>query len=595
MNPSPMDQPIHNPPAGEADFAIPNIWRDASFFVRSNGLRAIRAIRDSSRTAEALKRDSRLLPFIAAESVTPLRYVRRPEERAFEEGKIKNLRLACERITGLIIEPAGEFSFWRAVGRPSRAHGFVIGREIREGCLIPTIGGGLCQLSGSLYAVATQSGSTILERHGHTRRLQDAYFDESRDATIFWNYVDLRFSAGIRFQLETYLTDRDLVVRLRTERPMERAHGNTVLGAAASELVSDCLSCGREDCHQYQQTRRFEDGASRVVIADRLSPESNRFLQGQLKAHDLVLSPIHQAPLSEGSHAVVPVMVKTFPWTRLKRSVISRLGARRKIAAWVRIAGARLLAHRFEREIRQRPGSYLFIEQELLPHLWIRGALSGRKFCVLASRLPSSLMQRRLDALYEKHPDRDSLREFRMESAYCEAEDEALGAADRIVSSHEEVVQSIPRCERLPWEPSRATDVVSAGSVEPDAFLFPAITAAREGAYEVRAAALELGLSLVAYERNIEQPDFWQGVDITFCSPDSIPWERIAAVIHPAAFISFPRAHLRAIASGVPVLASRGCGLPPGQVTEVITGSPQDLILKIRNGDWRSNDATQTN
>src|SRR5579859_3447493 len=196
MNSSFIDQSISSPPVVEAVSTTPNFWRGASFFVRSNGLRAIRTIRNCSRTYEAPSRDSGLLPFIVAESVTSLRYVRGPEEQVFEEGKIENLRVACERITGLVIEPSGEFSFWRIVGRPTVANGFAIGREIREGCLIPTIGGGLCQLSGSLYSVASRAGLTILERHGHTRRLLDSYFDESRDATIFWNYVDLRFSSA---------------------------------------------------------------------------------------------------------------------------------------------------------------------------------------------------------------------------------------------------------------------------------------------------------------------------------------------------------------------------------------------------------------
>jgi hypothetical protein len=594
MNSSFIDQPISEPPFTKVDYATPNCWQSTSFFVRSNGLKVIRAIRDCTRRIDAPNRNSELLPVIIAESITPLRYVSRPEEKVFEEGKVKNLKVACDRINGLVVEPSGAFSFWRIVGRPSKGNGFVVGREIREGCLIPTIGGGLCQLSGSLYSVAIQAGLMIVERHGHTRRLQDAYFDESRDATVFWNYVDLRFSSATRFQLETFLTEHDLVVRLRAERATETVLRKSAVGATPSLFVSDCLTCGRDDCSQSRRTKKFRTETGRMVLADRLSPEFYRFLQGQVRAHDVILSPRRSASPLAGSLAPLSINVKTFPWTGLKRSVLSRLGSRRKIAAWIRISGARLLAHRYEREIRQQTESYLFIEQELLPHLWARGALIDRKFCVLASRLPSSMLQRRLDALHERHPDRESLREFRMEAAYSAAEDQALKAADRIVSPHEEVVQSIPGCERIPWEYPRAAKMDLANAPGRDAILFPATTAAREGAYEVRAAALELGLKLVAFERNIEHPGFWNGVDITFCSADSIPWDRIAAVMHPAAFISSPRTHLRAIASGIPILASRGCGLPAAQFVDVEIGASEDLIFKIQNYGRRLSYATET-
>jgi VanW like protein len=69
------------------------------------------------------------------------------KDRALTAGKVHNLRLALGGIDGVEV-PAGEtFSFWKQVGRPSRARGFVDGRELREGCLIASPGGALCQLS----------------------------------------------------------------------------------------------------------------------------------------------------------------------------------------------------------------------------------------------------------------------------------------------------------------------------------------------------------------------------------------------------------------------------------------------------------------
>ena len=56
-------------------------------------------------------------------------------------GKIHNLRLAARRLDGIVV-PAGEtFSFWRQIGRATRRRGYVPGRELREGCLVPSAGG----------------------------------------------------------------------------------------------------------------------------------------------------------------------------------------------------------------------------------------------------------------------------------------------------------------------------------------------------------------------------------------------------------------------------------------------------------------------
>ncbi len=101
--------------------------------------------------------------------------------------------------------PVGQvFSFWRQVGRASRRRGFVTGRMLKEGCLVPAVGGGLCQLSNALYDAALQSGCEIVERHAHSRVVAGSAAAAGRDATVAWNYVDLRFrtSAPLRMEVQ---------------------------------------------------------------------------------------------------------------------------------------------------------------------------------------------------------------------------------------------------------------------------------------------------------------------------------------------------------------------------------------------------------
>jgi len=106
-----------------------------------------------------------------------------------------NLQRASELIRPIVIMPREIFSFWRVVGRPTAARGFVESRSLVGGSTVPTIGGGLCQLSGLIYLAALHTDLKIIERHNHS---VDIYTDETRymplggDATVAYAYKDLK-------------------------------------------------------------------------------------------------------------------------------------------------------------------------------------------------------------------------------------------------------------------------------------------------------------------------------------------------------------------------------------------------------------------
>jgi vancomycin resistance protein YoaR len=135
-------------------------------------------------------------------------------ERELELGKVQNLRVAASAVDGIVLEAGETFSFWRAAGRPNRGNGYVIGRELRSGCMIPAVGGGICQLTNALSRIAHHAGMEIVERHSHTLHPPGFFIDDATDATVFWNYVDLRFRAPARVRVGARLTETTLAVRL---------------------------------------------------------------------------------------------------------------------------------------------------------------------------------------------------------------------------------------------------------------------------------------------------------------------------------------------------------------------------------------------
>ena len=113
----------------------------------------------------------------------------------YVQAKLHNIETARRRLENLPVPPDGIFSFWSVVGRPTAARGFLPGRSLLGGQLMPDYGGGLCQLSGLIYYLCVQAGLEILERHPHSR---DIYEDAERytplgtDATVAYGFKDLR-------------------------------------------------------------------------------------------------------------------------------------------------------------------------------------------------------------------------------------------------------------------------------------------------------------------------------------------------------------------------------------------------------------------
>lgn len=229
--------------------------------------------------------------FAAPERVTPAgpiaHEIRTPIARTgangrLEAGKRQNVQLAATAFHGVVIAPDRPLSFWRALGPATCARGFTWGMEIRSGCAIPAIGGGLCLLSNALFALAVELGWHILERHGHSMALADP---RALDATVAYPYVDLRIApregtavlgvavrgdvlvvaahgGGERLRVEL---DREQhedgasrQTRIRRRVWSERAAGGGLVDEAVivddrqrlpGPALKTCLDCGETACH----------------------------------------------------------------------------------------------------------------------------------------------------------------------------------------------------------------------------------------------------------------------------------------------------------------------------------------------------------
>jgi vancomycin resistance protein YoaR len=101
---------------------------------------------------------------------------------AEEKGRCENITIAASLIDGATIQPYGEFSFNKTVGRRTASAGFQQAKIIVNGEYVLGVGGGVCQVSTTLYNAAIKSGIAITEYHPHS--LQVSYVQPSRDAMV---------------------------------------------------------------------------------------------------------------------------------------------------------------------------------------------------------------------------------------------------------------------------------------------------------------------------------------------------------------------------------------------------------------------------
>ena len=102
-----------------------------------------------------------------------------------------NVRLAAEAINGTVIKPGQEFSFNGTVGQRTEAKGYKGAAAYNNGEVVQEIGGGVCQVSTTLYNAVFKAGLKISSRRSHT--FEPSYVTPGRDVTVSWDQPDFKF------------------------------------------------------------------------------------------------------------------------------------------------------------------------------------------------------------------------------------------------------------------------------------------------------------------------------------------------------------------------------------------------------------------
>ena len=578
--------------------AIPTALSAVRFRGKAGLLQLARALRDVHAGVKRYARGD-VLPgdVLLAESVGALRASAagmNANERGLTLGKVQNLRVAVRRIDGVVVPARAVFSFWRHVGRATRRAGYVRGRELREGCVVPSVGGGLCQLSNALYDAALSAGFEIVERHAHTVVVPGSLAEVGRDATVFWNYVDLQFRAPRDVRIEATLTADSLAVRFWGHEDAasvvaDRMPALEAAGVPASHASGDCATCGIEQCFRHAALRRRPVATERTAfLVDAYWPEYDAYVASVAERDDLMVLPFDGRRFSVANYRWDTSRVgdvRQNPLLTALRSYRSRGVARQGAARQqLLLAWADRMAARFASQLSYDV-SHVVVMQHLLPALLRGGHLGGRTYDVLMTGLPMRQVQAALDDAFSRHPESPTLHDFRAAPLLVDAEERALAGARAVVTPHAAVAGFFgARAVRLPWAAPRiaAQPRGANGSANGRAVVFPASTLGRAGAYELREVARELGLHVVLTGDDLEGAGFWGGVSIERRASFTHTLAGAACVVLPAYVENQPRRLLLAAAMGVPVIASDACGLGEfSNVTTVRAGHVVDLRARL--------------
>ncbi|MDL2280969.1 VanW family protein [Selenomonadales bacterium OttesenSCG-928-I06] len=115
---------------------------------------------------------------------------------AYDHNRTKNIIIASEKITNILITPNQIFSFNQTVGLRLPEFGYLEAPVYINGKLEPDWGGGVCQVSTTLYNTVLLSGLKIVERSNHFSPVP--YVPLGQDATVADNYLDLKFSNNLQ-------------------------------------------------------------------------------------------------------------------------------------------------------------------------------------------------------------------------------------------------------------------------------------------------------------------------------------------------------------------------------------------------------------
>ncbi len=165
-----------------------------------------------------------------------------------------NIHLASQKIHQTFIPAGGVFSFNQVVGERTPEAGYDDAPVFMGGRLVPGIGGGICQVSSTLFNTALLSGMDIVERDTHFAPV--SYIPVGLDATVAWGYIDFQFKNPYSHPIYVIAEEGAGYVTI------------TILGAKEDVPQSVTITKGKEQKIPNKKIEKIDEAAKAETIEE---------------------------------------------------------------------------------------------------------------------------------------------------------------------------------------------------------------------------------------------------------------------------------------------------------------------------------------
>jgi vancomycin resistance protein YoaR len=128
--------------------------------------------------------------------------------------RVANVKIASAALDNFTLAPGGTFSFNQVVGPRTAVAGYKEALVIQDSAFVPGLGGGVCQVSSTLYNAVLRANLPVLERHQHS--LPVGYVPFGTDATVAYGLIDFKFKNNTEghLMIRTSLSGKNLTIKL---------------------------------------------------------------------------------------------------------------------------------------------------------------------------------------------------------------------------------------------------------------------------------------------------------------------------------------------------------------------------------------------
>lgn len=198
-----------------------------------------------------------------------------------DRGRSANVALAAKKINGLVLAPGAVFSFNEVVGPRTTLAGFKSAPVFENGETVQGMGGGVCQVSSTLYSAALYADLEIVSRKNHSMTV--AYVPKGQDATVSYGTIDFKFKNSMEYPIKIVASasgGKMSVSIMGTKPPVERVVKivNNVVGERppeVQEIQDESLDAGTRKVVSSGKTG-YTVASSRIVYENGIQVKSER-------------------------------------------------------------------------------------------------------------------------------------------------------------------------------------------------------------------------------------------------------------------------------------------------------------------------------